>query len=52
MNELTKVDAYKTDLPRLVMLKYQIPVTKKPDVIHYLLNYYHDNEKSKQHKSK
>lgn len=52
MNELTKVDIYKTDLPRLAMLKYQTPLAKRPDIIKHLLDYYHDHEKLKQHKSK
>jgi len=49
MNELTKTDIYKKDLPRLAMLKYQakIKLNTRPDVLSFLLDYYHDNELTK-----
>lgn len=44
MLETTKYNTYKKDLPRLGMLKYQRNLSTQPDIISFLLDYYHDNE--------
>lgn len=47
MNEITKIDAYTKDLKRIADLTYDESGKKsrnRPDVIHFLLNYFYDNE--------
>lgn len=50
LTELTKLDIYKKDLPRIADLTYDESGKKtrtRPDVIGFLLNYYHDTQLTK-----
>ena len=51
MNETTKINAFKKDIPRLADLKHHAiknRVLSQPEQITFLLDYYHDNELKKQ----
>ncbi len=54
MNELTKIDAYKKDIPRLGILKYQLqPIPpSKPDVISILIDEHYELENLKKQLAK
>lgn len=48
MNELTKIDIYKSDLSRIGGLKYQItPKPTSPDLIRLLIDEHYELEKLK-----
>jgi hypothetical protein len=47
LNEITQCDIYPRDSRRLVSIKIELndpTITKKPDVIHYLINYWYDSK--------
>jgi hypothetical protein len=51
MNETSRYYVYKKDLPRLAMLIYppgQLQKLDQPDIISFLLDYYHEKELNKQ----
>lgn len=51
LNEMTNIEIYRKDTKRLLSIKIELDnpsITKKPDVINYLINHYYESKNSKQ----